>query len=310
MQSDNLIKLTIGAVLGVMVMFYFAVPLLADSGSSETTFTNDEYFITMDKVNAEDTHTITWEKTNPNVIVVDDVEVTPDWNSITIFAEEDNLLRCTKATTGYYLNFVGATQPTGYGNINDKSISVTIANGTITFNGVTSSDNTYTTSSTFTVGYLINPNNTGAYSFVLKTPDAKAYVLGDSEIYGIGFSNVGGVWQNIFTVSGTIADGIEVNLVSTTLPNEPVISNETTVYSSVAGYKNLYQFEKETFTASYDGTDTPLTYSYVIVPSSVAAEKNVHLDDASQGMVNIIPIVLMAALLLGIVAYAVRARLS
>ena len=309
MNANDLVKLVVGVVVGALMLSAILVPMINDATTTNRTFENNEYFITMDKIGPEDgPHTITWEKVNPNVIVVDDVEITPTWESITIFAEEDNLLRCSKASTGYYLNFVGATQPVGYGSINDKSVSVTIDDGTVTFSGVSSSDNTYSTNSTFNVGYIINPDNEGQYSFVLKTPNAKAYVLGDSEIYGIGFSNVGGAWQNIFSISGTINDGIDVTLVSTTLSDNPTISNEATVYTTVSGYEDLYQFEKETFTATYDGTATNLTYSYVIVPASVTAELSDHADQNTIQMLEVIPILVTVGLILGVVGVAFSRR--
>lgn len=297
MDTGKFVGLLVFGLVGILVVAAF-LPMITEISSPNDTFTNDEYFITMDKVTSDDTdtHTIEWSGTDKTKIVVDGVDVYPTWESITIFAEEDNLLRCTKASAGYYLNFVGATQPIGYGSINDQSVTVTIQNGTITFAGVTSASTLYSTSSTFDTAYIINETNEGDYSFIMKTPSAKAYVKGDSEIYGIGYSSIGGVWQNIFSISGTIDDGIDVSLVSTTLDTDPVISNETTVSSTVTGYIDLYQFEKETFTATYNGTPTNLTYSYVIVPASVVAEKTVHADSTLSTVINLLPLIAVIGL--------------
>lgn len=306
---NKIIGLVLALVIGATLVGGLLVPTVQAVTTTETTFENKDYFITMDKITADDAeaHTISWAKADPYKIIVDEEEITPTWESVTIFAEEDNLLRCTKSSAGYYLNFVGATQPTGYGNINDQSMTVTIESGTITFSGLTQSNTTYTTSSTFDTAYIINPDNEGEYNFIMKTPAAKAYVKGDSEIYGIGFSVVGGVWQNIFSISGTIDDGLIVELISTTLDTEPTISNQTTVYNAVEGYKSLYQFEKETFTANYDGTDTNLTYSYVIVPAEVTAEKSQHLDASQIAMFGVIGL-LGIVLLVTIAASAVRSK--
>lgn len=301
MMENKFIGLAVGLTVGVILLSGFLWPIVSDATATEKTFTNDEYFISMDKVLADDTetHTITWSGADRTKIVVDGVDVIPTWDSITIVAEEDNLIRCTKAAAGYYLNMVGVATATGVGNGNDQSITITISNGSIVFAGVTSSSTNYSVTSTFETAYIINPANEGEYSFVLKTPAAKAYVKADSEIYGIGYSNIGGAWQNVFSIHGTIADGVEVDLVSTTLEDSPVISNENTVYSEVEGYIGLYQFEKETFTATYDSTDTALTYSYVIVPAKVTAELSNHLDTTQVALVAAIgtlgAIVLIAA---------------
>ena len=303
MEIKTIVTVIIAGMLGAVV-FAGLLPAFAETSSATDTFTNDEYYATMDKIDANSTHTITWAKDTSTKITVDGVDIFPDWSSITIVAEEDNLIRCSKSSTPgsdeYYLNFVGADRPVGAGSISDKSVTISISGGVITFTGVTSADATYTFTSTFTSGYVINPNNEGQYQYVMKTPSAKAYVLGDSEIYGIGYSVVGGAWQNIFVVSGTINNGLNVELVSTTLETDPVISNETTVYNTVSGYVDLYQFEKETFNATYDETTTALTYSFVIVPSEVTAEKEIHPDGPTTALLNLLPVLIAIGLILGI----------
>lgn len=294
----------ISVVIGVVLFATVLIPIVDDATTTERTFTNDDYFITMDKIDSESSHIITWTQATNTKITVDGVDITPNWESVTIVAEENNLIRCSKVTgdNTYYLNMVGEDVPTGYGSRLDKSVTVTIEGGVITFAGVTSADVNYSATSTFTTGYCINPSNEGDYQYIMKTPTSKAYVLGDSEIYGIGYSNVGGAWNNVFSISGTIDDGLDVILVSTPLDSDPTISNETTVYTAVSGYKDLYQFEKETFDASYGGNTYALTYSFVIVPSEVTAELSQHMSDTEIALTSIIPLLVVIGLVIGVVA--------
>ena len=305
-MDNKLIGLVVGLVVGILMIGSLMMPIVTDATTTEKTFTNDNYYITMDKIGADSEHTITWFKETNTKITVDGIDIFPTWESITIVAEDNNLIRCSRTDGTYYLNMVGEDVPTGYGSKNDKSVTVTIEDGTITFTGVTSTDNTYTASSTFTTGYCINPNDDGDYQYIMKTPTSKAYLKGDSEIYGIGYSSIGGVWNNIFSISGTIDDGISVTLVSTPLDPEPTISDETTVYTTVDGYKSLYQFEKETFNATYDGNVIGLTYSFVIVPAEVTAELSEHLSTAEIAIVAVIPILFIVSLLIFAVRFVTR----
>lgn len=301
------------SVLVCGVLIAGMLPIFGNVSASEDTFTNDEYFITMDKIDASSEHIIEWTKDTSTKITVDGVDVFPNWSSITIVAEEDNLIRCSKSATPgsneYYLNFVGADRPVGAGSISDKSVTILISEGVITFTGVTSADATYSFTSTFSTGYVINPNDDGEYQYVMKTPDAKAYVLGDSEIYGIGYSVVGGAWQNIFVISGTIDDGLDVTLVSTTLEDAPTVDNIETYSTEINGYNDLYQFEKVTFDAEYNDATTTLTYSYVIVPSEVSAERTVHMTDVMSTIIQLVPLLAVVGLVLATIGYVLYKRL-
>ena len=298
----------IAAFVVITVIAAVLMPVLGDATETHRTFTNDEYYITMDKLDSSSSHTITWTKDTQSKITVDGIDVTPTWNQVSIVALPNNLVRSSNTPDGYFIGLIGEDVTTGYGSPTDKSITVTISAGSLTFAGVTTNDNTYSKTITFTEGYVINPDNTGEYGYITKTPTAKAYVNGDTEIFGIGYSTVGGTWQNVFSISGTIDDGITVSLISTSLGDDPTISNEQTVYETVSGYKDLYQFEKETFTATYNGTDTPLTYSYVIVPAEVTAEKSIHLTDSENAILLVIPALLIVAIIIGVLAVAMRGR--
>ena len=308
-DTKSIVYGTISIIIAVLVTVTILIPVVSESTIAYDTFANGEYYITMDKIDStSEKRVIEWTKETNTSITVDGVEMTPNWDSVSIVATDTDIVRCTKQGGAYFINMVGATVPNGIGNSNYDSVTVTIEDGTIEFYGLIG-DTPYTESASFTTAFCINPSNEGDYSYIMKTPTAKAYVLGDSEIYGIGFSSFGGSWQNIFSISGTIDDGITVSLVSTTLADDPVISNEQTVYETIDDHKNLYKFEKETFTVTYNDTDYSLTYSYVIVPAEVTAERSIHPDDATSTIINIIPLLVIVGIILGCVGLIAYRRL-
>lgn len=311
MEKTNLLTLVVTLTVGIILAGSLLMPVISDATETERTFQNEEYFFTMDKIDDTAEHTILWTLDTYEKITVDGVDITPTWDSATIVAEEDNLIRCSKnpGGDGYYLNFVGTDRPVGLGYITDKSVSITISNGTISFTNVSSTDVSTTVTSSYTSAYIINPEDTGAYQYVMKTPTAKSYVLGDSEVYGIGYSSFGGAWQNIFVISGSIDDGIDATLVSTTLEGDVTVSDTTVTSTAVTGYKDLYQFEKVQFTATYGGIDYALTYSYIIVPASVTAELAEHLNAGEIALMNALPVIVIIGLVLaGVGAIFVKNR--
>ena len=70
---------------------------------------------------------------------------------------------------------------------------------------------------------------------------------------------------------------------------------------------DLYKLTKVDMTFHYVNgddsvTDTVLTYSYFLVPSEVTAERSVHFTDAGSSLLMVIPIMIIVAVILGILA--------
>lgn len=293
----SVVSITIACLLAVTLL----IPIISESTTTEDTFTNEEYYFTMDKLDSSSEHVISWVATTPTVITVDDVEITPSWNSVTIFCEEDNMVRCSKVSNSsdYYINLIGASNEYGTGDSTKKSMTLTISNGSFTWVTTNSDDTTAEFTSDFNIAYCINPSGTGDY--VMKMPTSKAYVLGNSSIYGMGNSTINGVWQNVILVAGSIDDDITATVVSSRLDSDPVLSNVQVFADSVSGYEDLYQFEKVTMTATENSINTTLTYSYVIVPAEVTAERSIHPDANTNTLLNLIPLLVVVGIILGTV---------
>lgn len=308
METNKLIAGIVAAAIAIIVLAGVLMPALSNATTTHETFKNDEYFFTMDKLDSSAEHVISWVATKPTVITVDDVEITPTWGSVTVFCEEDNMVRCSKVSNSsdYYINLIGAVNEYGTGDSTKKSMTLTISNGSFTWVTTNSDDTTATYTSDFNVAYCINPSGTGDY--VMKTPTAKSYVLGDSTIYGMGNSTINGVWQNVILVAGSVDDDITATVVSSRLDTDPVLSNVQIFADSVSGYNDLYKFEKVTMTATENSINTTLTYSYVIVPAEVTAERSVHLTDAMNVILNVIPLLIIVSVLLGVVAIFILRR--
>ena len=97
METNKLIAGIVAAAIAIIVLAGVLMPILSDALQTHDTYTNGEYYITMDKIDAtSEVRTIEWTKANNTKIVVDGVEMEPAWESVSIVATETDLVRCTK----------------------------------------------------------------------------------------------------------------------------------------------------------------------------------------------------------------------
>ena len=129
----------------------------------------------------------------------------------------------------------------------------------------------------------------------------------DSFFMGVGItsgsSSIGIVGLN---VSGSIEDDVTINAWRGT---GLTFTNVVIVEEPVSSHINLYSLDKITFTATNENDDSlDITYSYFIVPYEVTAEKAQHLSDPMNAILNVIPIIIIVAVLLGVVAIFIIRR--
>lgn len=320
MQSDNIIKLTVGAVLGVVLLFSLALPLMTDAASNEKTFTNDGYY-TLDKVDDATERVIVWEKANPDVLTIDGIALSMSFaelnRSYTLIGSENMIIRYQKQVgltgiQGYYTNAGYVSFHTNSAADIGDTITVTVSAGNVTLATNGASPLNRDLGAVGTDAYIINPTDTGDYLFVMKKANTPAYLLGDSEIKFLGVS-VAQAGPDAIALYGTgsIDGGVQISTIykpasiTTVSYSEPVATD-----SSIAGFENLYKLDKYNFTITYDANTYDATYSYFIVPAEVTANKTVQVDDAEISLISLIPLLLMVSLVLGVVAFAVRARLA
>lgn len=288
-------------MIGVLLLASLALPLLTEAASANSTFTNDGYF-KMTKYGTTDEITIIFDSTDSSHLTVNDELVTlPDLADIglnvSLIASE---IFCLRYNTNSTFQCFSGNSNTGVSVGEDWSFTAT--GGTATFTNTTTND-----SRTITYDNLYIINNDG--DWVMKKSTVPAYVNDDSFFMGVGLtagsSAIGIVGLN---VSGSIEDGATITAWrGTGLTFTDIEIDESSVNSHI----NLYKLNKVTFTATDADNDTlDITYSYFIVPYQVTAEKATHLDNTESTLIDLIPLLLAVALVLGIIAYAIRARLS
>lgn len=301
----KLIEASVIAAIGVLVFASLLIPVVDQATATTDTFNNDGYFH-LNKIESSDTetYTISWDSTNAGVLVINGVNVpVVDTNAGTflqysIFASETDMIRIgTSDATGTSLAWVQIRGGQIAYATTSTEFNATISEGTLT---ATFGEND-TRTATYTTAYIIDEMGKGAY--VMKKSNELAYMLADSTIYGVGFTS-----PAIYRVSGNILD-VDVTVLQS--GSEVVtVSNETVTYSPVAGYNGLYKFDKVTFDADVNGTVSTATYSYVIVPASVTAEKAIHADEPTRDILAVLPLILICALIMGVLGYAVYTRIE
>ena len=292
MQTNELIGLVVVGLVGCIMVAGF-IPVLNETVDPDTTFTNDGYFH-LNKINATDnaTYTISWDADDSDILTVNGVDISVSSTNggsflqYSIFASETDMIRVgTTDGTGVTLAWVQIRGGQIAYATTSTLFNATIANGTLT---ATFGEND-TRTATYTTAYIIDETGTGSY--VMKKSNESAYMLADSIIYSVGFTH-----PAVYRVEGTIENVTVTNLQSG--DTEVTISNEQIHKSVVSGYNGLYAFDNVTFDATISGVTTTNTYSYVIVPYEVTAEKTIHADSATASMIALLPLILIMGIVL------------
>lgn len=296
-MDNRIVMISIAAVIGIIVLGSVLMPILDDATTTEETFTNNGLWRMKEIENGD---VWSYSKTGP-VITLNDVEqtgITSDGGTNWILGDT----WCVR-TNG---NARGAT----ISGSSIASISATAGEVNITFTGVTG------TATQDLPGYGVD--NKG--DFTLKGYDGTAYLNGDSPIFATGQTTIDG-YQFMVHVEGNINDGVTFTAFpqrNSTEMNDIVITNAAINYTAVNGYEDLYSFVSATcdiaFTTGSDDTLTnysgPITYSSVVVPYEVSAERSVHFTAGQNAIFAAIPVMIILAVLLGVVALVIRSRMD
>lgn len=288
-------KIVVGLVgLTVMAVIFSAMlPIMGEVTSAETTFTNDGYF-RMDKI-TDGNFTFLWEYDHPSTFTVNgnSTEFTNDTSlEISVVCSESFYLRIRANNLSFIYNGPGGNM---VADATGEYIQISLVEnvGTVT-------DGTNTINLT-NIGDIYHISDTGDYS--MKKSNESAYMNGDSQIFNRGMTKVNSHYV-AFVVSGSVNDGATITASNVTMDN--IKMNST----PVNGYVDLYKFDSVTFDATYTGESgvTPVTYSYVVVPYEVTADKVIHPDGPTTAILNMLPIIIGAGLLLGAIAFMIVTR--
>lgn len=288
-------------IVGVVVALVLAgavLPVFAETTSATDTFINKGRYYVTTEIEEEVTITMDYDIDNnvrswyiDNVLLTYDNLTGPEYVSKPTVAGTDNYVF---RTDGRYRGLNSSTGSSDY--------TLTVTNEHITKGDFVGNAPLFI-ASTEKTGYIMR------YS-----PDTDMYLLGDSKIIGAGYTDVkisdDSNSSAVITINGNIDDGVTVTTFNTnytfTVSNIVVNANE------VNGYEDLYKFQSVTFDVTYnDGTNdyvTPCTYSMVVLPSEVTAEKSVHPDGPLSVMLNVLPLLAIAGLVTGAVVWFIHRK--
>ena len=295
------VKTIPAVIVGVMVALAIVgavLPAFADTTQAYDTFTNDGYYRMAELTDGS--HTITWNYDKPTTFIIDDIEVMlnpdlfPDGASKSVILSDSFLIRLFGHSTYYTVELWDKGYVDSVSSANNDTLTITVNSGSIDW-----VKNTETAVNRSFSDYIIVVNNAG--NQIMKGATDSAYMLPDSKLYAGGISTFktkvfGGIYINGTVESVTISaplTGVTVN--------DDIVINTT----DVNNYVDLVKLDKITFSTIYDGETVNQTYSYFVVPYEVTAERAVHTTGALTILLNVIPLMVVAGLLLGGVAWFV-----
>lgn len=300
----DLSKITTGIILvvvSVILAGVLVIPVIQDVTASEETFTNEGYY-SMDKLDTTASLVIVWDSSEPAQLTIGDKTVDMSFAvadlGYTFVGSEEFAIRYSKTGGGNAIIQGFGSEYFNQGN--GTEVTVTIAGGSVAIHtnrsdiegGVTT---TYTYSDSI---YVINPNDTGEYSYVMKKAGTNAYVNGDSSVYFIGTTYVESTKVVAIYGDGTINDGMTLETIGLRNITTASYSEPVATYTAVSGYEDLYALDKYEFTITYDGSEYDATYSYFIVPAEITAEKSQHLDSSQAVILGVVSVLVLVSIVM------------
>lgn len=300
-MNTKIVGISIAAVIGIIVLGSVLMPILDDATAKTDTFKNEGYFY-LDKF--EDSYSFYWDSTTPNTFTVNGEDMTylnDSGLAVSVVLGEKFAVRLANNNTSISFYGNGSYVST---NAEKPTFTLTLSDGTLT---ATNGTDTKTISSVPEIFGIVEEGN-----YVMKKTASTAYlnsgsqVIADSEIYASGqtYNGANNVWWHL---EGTIDDMEYPDTFNSALTiTDGAIHGQ---YNS--SHDDLYELDNITFTVT---TSTAVVYnvtaSYFVVPAEVTAERSVHFTDGQNAILGAIPIMIIAAILLGIVALVIRSRME
>ncbi len=302
-MDNKIVMISIAAVIGIIVLGSVLMPILDDATTVNETFTNDGYY-RVSKATADSNVTIVWDHTDPTILTVNgtdlDMSGIPKDQPLTIYASEEAVVRYTNGTSGVSINRYGGSYQNATES-NAKDVSITLSGSSATMVWGTSTDTL-----TATGVYYIDPDG----DYVMKKSDSVAKVKSDESVLLIaGTSNVSGAVTLYGT--GTIDDGLTISVVAGLAEGDTYSIGDVTInYTDLTKYIDLADLTSIQFPFTKNTTTATITYSYFVVPYEVTAERSVHFTDGQNAIFAAMPVMIILAVLLGVVALVIRSRMD
>lgn len=298
METKKIVMGVISVAVAIIVLMSM-IPIFTDAGASEDTYTN-EGMLYATPLNDESEYTIEWKYETPTTLTVNEdvFDLTAIlsgtvYQGFTFLFTDEWMLRYQADSSSILLIKVNeaATTVDTASVSTEKDLTVSISEGaaaitigTTTYDYVVDSD-----------GLIITNDEDAEY--VLKTSTDKAYVLGDSMIYGAGRTGRPfGAGTALSTLGkGSVDDGMTIEI----SPSSYSVDSSSINSVSVSGHESLYEVTDFSFVLNNgSGTTTTITYNQIFVPHEVTAERSVHASPVESTLIGLIPLLMMVGIML------------
>ena len=310
METNKLIAGIVAAAIAIIVLAGVLMPALSNATTTEDKFTNTGVF-NYAVLDATDTYTFVFDHNvqDGTVTVNGDtvnvpVLVSGTAYSFSVIYDDDWLIRMSYSVNqgGYYCQIVGEDSGGNfvrYGGSIDATIENNLFKAAIDadFDGTADYTKTFNINTMYAI--VADPDDA-----VLKVSNQSVYIKGDTELSMSGLTPISN-WYDMLHIEGTYDDGVTI-----TSPSVPTatFSNIEWNIEPVTDHIDLYKLTSIEFDVTYSGTTVHATYSYFGVPSEVTAERSVHFSDAMNVILNVIPLLIIVAVLLAVVAVFILRR--
>lgn len=287
----DIIKASIFAAIGVLVFTSLLVPVVSDAITTEKTYTNEGvFYMTDDPSN----YTLEYKGV--------DQEIWVNGELLTTFADLPNSTWTLISTPEYLIRMQGAGS--------NYACWLTSIEGTNTYVGSTSTASAQITlsESTITIGSTV-VNYSGEFRGIAKTGNyvmtsTGGFVVSDTDTIIIGNGTTGVThWYDAFYIIGTV-ENIEV------YTNDSITVSNVNVNSTPIKDYNGSTVSSITFTATDGNNTVDAVYNRVIVPVEVTINKTVPASPAVISILSVLPLILICALIMGVLGYAVYQRIE
>ena len=305
-MENRLVAGIVAAAIAVIVLAGVLMPALNEATTINDTFTNEGYYY-MNVADPNDEIIISFDHTKPRIVTVDGMDVTMPKNNVTFIASDLAMVRYfyisdTSASIHLYTTYPNGLYVDSY---NNQDMTVQVTNGVIT--GTKYAPDVDPVIRTVTPTSDIYTITSDKAPYVMKKYDAPVKMNSESEFIVCGFTTIATSNSVALYAEGSIDDGITDMIffreIATTTYDNVVID-----YSPIDDHLDLYNLDKFTFDIEQGVITYNATYSAFIVPAEVTAERAVHLDQAMNTILSVIPILIIVAVLLGVVAAFILRR--
>lgn len=295
-MENKYIGVIIGVAVAIILVGTLLSPVIKDTTATSDTITNDGIFH-MGELKAGESWHYVWDgqtlTLNDAVVELPTTELVHGTASIIMM---DNIVfRYVPANGAIFINGAISSTVTAF--------DITAVDGTLTGTR-SSSGETTDVNVTYTSFWGIVPDS----DYVMC--QFPATVLLDTDVFVLGLSLVSESWY-MLRVSGSIDGGFSISVLSQANGNViagATVTNVAVDSENIDNYVDLASLNKITFDVTIGDVTGACTYSCMIVPEEVTADRADPMGSGEAAILKAIPIIVIVSLILAVIALFVRSR--